>query len=214
MATAIPNGSGWTELVPGVPFVGQNGTRYPANWLENAKAAELKAIGGKTIIEPPAAPAGKQIAITGLGDKAGVPTRLYNVVNAPAPADPRPALRDAVMVKRDAVIDGGITFNGTVFQTRATDRENIAGAFSLALATTVAGGGAAGDLRWASADTDFGWIAADNSIVPMDAPTVLAFGRAAAAFKQVCTFHARNLKDQIDAAANPATVDIEAGWPA
>jgi hypothetical protein len=215
---AIPTEDGWLELPPGQAFTDRDGRNCPADWLAKASPEEIEAIGGKTIIEPPGAPEGKMnVILADLADVAGHPARRFEVVDKPepvAPPDPRIALKDAVTAKRDAIIDGGITFKGTVFQTRPTDRENIQGAFSLAFAATVTGGGAPKDLRWASADQDFGWIAEDNSVVLMDAPTVLDFGRAAAAFKQACTFYARGLKNAIDAAADPSVIDIEAGWPA
>jgi hypothetical protein len=122
--------------------------------------------------------------------------------------------RDAVMAKRDLVIDGGFTFGGTVFQTGATDRENISGAAQLAFMAMVGSGKQPGDLRWHDGDDDFGWIALDNSVVPMDAPTVIEFAKAVAGFKSFCIRYARYLKDMIDAAENPAAVDIDEGWPA
>lgn len=49
--------------------------------------------------------------------------------------------------------------------------------------------------RWHGGDTDFTWIAEDNSLVPMDAQTMFAFGQAAMAHKQALIFAARALKD-------------------
>lgn len=103
-------------------------------------------------------------------------------------------LRVMVDVERDRRIDAGIEFQGVTFQSRATDRENIAGAAQLAFMAVVAGA-QAGDLRWSSADADFTWIASDNTLVPMDAQTVVAFGKAAAERKQALIFAARQLKD-------------------
>lgn len=140
-----------------------------------------------------------------------------STVRAKSPEEMEPLRaqgRAAVMTKRDQVIDGGFSFAGNVFQTAPTDRENISGAAQLAFMAMVAAGKLAGDLRWSDPDQDFGWIASDNTVVPMDAPTVIAFGKAIAGFKSGCIFYARAMKDQIDAAQNPATVDIEAGWPA
>lgn len=121
-------------------------------------------------------------------------------------------LKQKVMVLRDETIDAGVVFNGVMYQSRPNDRENIAGAAQLAFMALV-GGVQPGDLRWADPDQDFGWIAMDNSIVLMDAPTVIAFARRAAGFKSACTFYARWLKDQIDAAEDPSTIDITVGWP-
>lgn len=96
--------------------------------------------------------------------------------------------------ERDRRIDAGIQFQGVTFQSRATDRENIAGAAQLGFMAMVAGA-QAGDLRWSSPNADFAWISSDNTLVPMDAQTVVAFGRAAAERKQALIFAARQLKD-------------------
>lgn len=118
-------------------------------------------------------------------------------------------LSGQVDAERDRRIDAGFTFNGVVFQSRATDRENVAGAAQLAFMAVV-GGAQPGDLRWASAGTDYQWIAADNSIVTMDAPTVVDFGKAAAAEKQALIFAARTIKDM-----NPIPADFadDKWWP-
>lgn len=101
---------------------------------------------------------------------------------------------DQIDAERDRRIDAGFTFNGKQYQTRQTDRENIAGAAQIAFMAIV-GGAEAGNLRWADPDSDYVWIAMDNSLVPMDAQTVVELGRAAAAEKQALIFAARNLKD-------------------
>jgi len=100
-----------------------------------------------------------------------------------------------VDAERDRRIDAGITFQGKVYQSRAGDRENIAGAAQLAFMAMVAGA-QPGDLRWAEEDEDFEWIAEDNSRVPMDAQTVVAFGKTAALRKQALVFAGSNLKKQ------------------
>lgn len=111
--------------------------------------------------------------------------------------------------ERDRRIDAGIEFQGVMFQSRATDRENIAGAAQLGFMAVVAGA-QSGDLRWSSPDADFTWIASDNTLVPMDAQTVVAFGKAAAERKQALIFAARQLKDM-----QPIPVDYadDKWWP-
>ena len=97
----------------------------------------------------------------------------------PVPHEPGvPA--SAVDTERDRRIDAGFEFEGVRYQSRATDRENIAGAVLIAMA----------DPAYTT-----GWIAADNSVVEMDAPTLLRFGRTAADHKQALIFAARQLKD-------------------
>lgn len=111
-----------------------------------------------------------------------------------------------VTAERDRRISSGVLFQGVLFQSRATDRENIAGAAQLALMATLRGDGAAGNYRWHGGDEDFVWIAEDNSLVRMDAPTVIAFAKTAAAAKQAYTMIARSLKD-LDPAPDDITDD-------
>ncbi|ADK99379.1 DUF4376 domain-containing protein [Brevundimonas subvibrioides] len=114
--------------------------------------------------------------------------------------------------ERDRRIDSGFTFDGHRYQSRASDRENIMGAAQLAMGA-LAQGAQAGDLRWADPDQDFVWITADNELVPLDAPQVLALFQAGVAFKSALTFHARGLKDAAAEAADVAAFDWRTGWP-
>ena len=111
--------------------------------------------------------------------------------------------------ERDRRIDAGIEFQGTLYQSGTTDRENIAGAAQLAFMAVI-GGAEPGDLRWSSPEADFAWIASDNSLVPMDAQTVVAFGKAAAERKQALIFAARQLKDMLEI---PADYTDDKWWP-
>lgn len=121
---------------------------------------------------------------------------------------PRPSVRE-VDLERDSRIDAGVEFQGVLFQSRATDRENIAGAAQLGFMAVVAGA-EVGDLRWSNPDQDFAWIASDNSLVPMDAPTVVAFGKAAAERKQTLILAGRQLKDMDPI---PADYTDDKWWP-
>ena len=125
------------------------------------------------------------------------------------PPQPAPG-PEMVTAERDRRIDAGIVFSGHRFQSRSGDRENIAGAAQLAFMAIVAGA-QPGDLRWADSDNDFVWIAEDNSLVPMDAPTVIAFAKTAAGYKQALTMTARAIKD-IDPI--PDSFAEDALWPA
>lgn len=118
--------------------------------------------------------------------------------------------------RRDHLIEQGMTFAGLRYQTRSTDRDNIAGA-SVAALGAMTSGAQTEDYRWHGGASDFVWIAEDNSAVPMDAQTMFAFGRAAMAQKSALIFHARALKDAVAAAATKealAAIDINSGWPA
>lgn len=96
--------------------------------------------------------------------------------------------------ERDRRLAGGIEFQGTLFQSRPIDRERITEAAQLAF-MAVASGAKPGDLRWLEPEQDFTWIAADNTLVPMDAPTVVAFTKAVAARTQALVLAGRRLKD-------------------
>ena len=108
---------------------------------------------------------------------------------------------DDVDRERDRRIEAGMVFNGVRYQTRAQDRENVAGASIMALAAMV-NGAQPGDLRWHLSDPDapdakdFKWIAEDNAKHPFDAQTFFAFGQAMAAHKSAHIFAARALKDE------------------
>jgi hypothetical protein len=116
-----------------------------------------------------------------------------------------------VDAERDRRIDGTFMFGGVVYQSRPQDRENIAGASQMAHIALTLGGKLPGDLYWHDGTDPFVWIAADNSLNPMDAPTVIAFGQAAAAHKHAHIFAARQLKD-----ADPIPADFATNptyWP-
>ena len=117
---------------------------------------------------------------------------------------------DQVDAERDRRIDGGFSFNGVMYQSRPSDRENIAGA-STASGIAMVTGSQAGNYRWHGGDEDFAWIASDNSTHPMDAQTMFAFGQAAMAHKSNHIFAARALKDMTPIPADYAT--NPAYWP-
>ena len=121
----------------------------------------------------------------------------------------RAEMERAIDAERDRRIDGGFVFGGQHFQSRPGDRENIAGASTAALAA-ISGGSQEGDLRWHGGDTDFCWIAEDNSLVPMDAQTMFEFGSAAMAHKQAMIFAARALKDR---ETIPDDIAADIYWP-
>lgn len=106
---------------------------------------------------------------------------------------PSPSSED-VTAERDRRIAAGFMFNGVFFDFDARAKANIAGAAQLAFMAVTAGA-EPGDLFWNGGETEFTWIAADNSSVPMDAHTVIAFGRAAAHHEQAHTMIARAIKD-------------------
>lgn len=129
----------------------------------------------------------------------------------PSPPGPRPApTTDEVDAERDQRIDGGMVWNGVTYQTRPQDRENVAGAATMALAAMV-NGAQAGDLRWHGGSEDFVWIAEDNSVHTFDAQTFFAFAQAMAHHKSALIFAARALKDSDPIPEDYAT--NEDYWP-
>lgn len=132
---------------------------------------------------------------------------------APSPPPPTVAQRcAAVDALRDAKIAAGFTFAGTAFQTDPDSVKRIAGTASAAHVAITQDGAEAGDLRWADPASDFVWIATDNSLIAMDAPTAIAFGQAYLAFERRLVFAASAIKTRI---RDGETVDIEtaAEWP-
>ncbi|SOC47638.1 uncharacterized protein DUF4376 [Rhizobium subbaraonis] len=119
------------------------------------------------------------------------------------------ARADRVNAERDRRIVAGLVFGGVLYQTRDQDRENIAGAGALAIAAIMNGAQPA-DYRWHGGDTDFTWIAADNSLHVMDAPTLIAFGNAVVNHKAALIHAARLIKDM-----NPIPADFaeDSYWP-
>jgi hypothetical protein len=109
----------------------------------------------------------------------------------------------------------GMTFDGEFYQTRATqlnpDQTNIHGMATAALAA-LASGATEGDLRWQDPDTDFVWIAEDNTLVEMDAYKMAAFGSALGIFLKRLTFAAAAIKAEL---ATDPTLDImdDDLWP-
>ena len=124
-------------------------------------------------------------------------------------ATAREAQLSAITAERDRRIVGGFTFGGVRYQSRPEDRENMAGAATSAL-VAITEGAQPGDLLWHGGSEDFVWIAQNNTLVPMDAQTMLAFGQAAMAHKQAHIFAARALKDMPEA---PSDITDDAYWP-
>jgi|GEM_PF-1472353 len=130
----------------------------------------------------------------------------FEDVPRPPPNSPLPSEVDA---ERDRRIAAGFVFRGVRFQSRPEDRENMAGASLAALAAMTAGA-QPGDLRWHGGSSDFVWIAEDNSLHPMDAQTMFAFGQTAMAHKQAMIFAARSIKDMEPV---PADYTDDGYWP-
>lgn len=129
--------------------------------------------------------------------------------NVPEAYAPPMATASDVNAERDRRVAAGFMFNGALFQSRAEDQKRINGAGTLAV-IAIMNGAQSGDLRWHGGASDFAWIAADNSLVTMDAQTVLTFGQAAAAWESAHVFAARTVKDMDPI---PADYANDQYWP-
>lgn len=117
-----------------------------------------------------------------------------------------------VSAERDRRLNGGFVHNGVLFQSRQKDIANINGAVTAATIAILSGAGAAG-LRWSNPYKDFEWIAADNSMVPMDAYAMQAFGFAALAHIDSTTHAARRIKDRL-ISGESFDITADAEWQA
>ena len=132
----------------------------------------------------------------------------YPVVPEPEPSPPTAAMVNA---ERDRRLSGVFDFQGKSYDCDPDSMARITGAATLAGFAMVAGA-QPGNLRWmAGVDADFEWIAADNTLTEMDAPTAFAFGQTAAAHVNAHVFAARALKDMTPI---PADYADDQYWPA
>lgn len=212
MTYAIKQGDGWVAI-DGAFYsgAGDDLVNHPEGWLEATSDEERAAIGVKEIVDDELPGANRRITGVRLVDRGGVPVQVYDTEQVPA--DELAAMaRAAIDAERDRRIVAGFTFAGHLFQSRPEDQKRISGAFSLALAAVI-GGAKPGDLRWHQpADgSPFEFIAADNTLVPMDAQTMLAFGRVAAGWESGHIFAARVLKNAVPP---PADFANDRHWPA
>lgn len=115
-----------------------------------------------------------------------------------------------VDAERDRRVNAGLVFSGMRYQTRPGDRENIQAKYSMAIKAMLLNAAQPGDLRWADPDRDFVWIAENNSLVAMDAQTMLAFGEAVAKHKEQLIFAGSQLKQM---APIPSDYTDARYWP-
>lgn len=120
-----------------------------------------------------------------------------------------PAPPADVNAERDRRLSGTFVFMGERFDCDAKSLQRITGAATLA-GFAIASGAQAGNLMWHGGSQPFGWISADNQIIPMDAPTTFAFGQAAATNESAHITAARALKD---ASPIPADYTADKWWP-
>lgn len=107
----------------------------------------------------------------------GMPEWEEAVTENPDPYVPPSTLPTAadVDIERDRRIDAGIIFNGVLFDSDNTSRNN-ANSYTLTLLTYLFGGSATpGYYYWHGGGTPFSWTTASNSAYVMDAYTMRDF---------------------------------------
>lgn len=118
---------------------------------------------------------------------------LSKVATDYEPPPPDPITAADISRERDRRLAADFDFQGVRYQRDPLSVQRIAGAAQLAT-LALAQGAQPGDLRWHGGAGDFGWIASDDSVTPMDAPTVIDFARAAAGRETALIFAARTLR--------------------
>lgn len=204
MTYAIREGTNWRELAYGQPIlIGDVATSYASMlaWSPQYRTArDIKPIDVDEV------PEGK--VATGeprLEDRDGRPVRFWDLEDAPVY---HPTSED-VNTEASRRIAAGFEFQGKMYDYDDRAQKRITGAATLA--GFAAGAGApAGFLHWHGGGDPFAWIAMDNSLTEMDAPTCFAFGQAAAAWESAHVFAGRALKDMHPI---PADFASDQYWP-
>lgn len=116
----------------------------------------------------------------------------------------------------DLLINNGVVYQSKIMQIDDKSRLSISAAALMATIAINNGKGQPGNYRWVDPDSDFGWIAEDNTILKMDAPSCVVFGLTVAQYYTKLVFNARILKDSVSALTDLSNIqnfDIENGWP-
>lgn len=130
-------------------------------------------------------------------------------LNKQVPIIPTPTSAD-VNAERDRRTATLFAFGGVAYQCDDRSQQNITAKGAQAKFAVI-GGAHANDLRWANPNADFGWIATDNSVTPMDAQTMSAFADAADLWVTSHIMAGLALK-QMDPI--PLDFDADTRWPA
>lgn len=129
---------------------------------------------------------------------------------AALPPPPAPDL-PAIDAERDRRLRNGFMFKGALFDSDKESMLRMAGAAQMAFMAIIENQAAATSLTWHGGTEPFGWISSDNTVIEMDALTVINLGKAAAAWEKSNIFAARELKN-LDPI--PADYADDAYWPA
>ncbi|MBP2302511.1 DUF4376 domain-containing protein [Azospirillum picis] len=119
----------------------------------------------------------------------------------------RAAKVDAINAERDRRLALGVEHGGKTFGTDVQTRTDLGG-----MATTAALV-LAGALTWPDSYAQ-GWIASDNSRLPLPTPQDgVALAAAVAGTYSAIVQHARDVKDAALASDDPESIDHLSGWP-
>lgn len=123
--------------------------------------------------------------------------------------DAKPKRHD-VNAERDRRIALGFLFNSKAFDFDNGSRDRVTGAGALAHIAITIGKKLPTDPKWHDGAANFAWIAQDNTLVEMDAQTVLAFGQAAGRHESAHIFAAKAIKDMDEI---PTDYTADKYWP-
>jgi hypothetical protein len=156
----------------------------------------------KTIVAADPIPAGYVGTILSVVVTGGIPKYVWAT-------SAQVVTSDEVNAERDRRISTGFLFFGKSYAMDDASKARITGAATLA-GFALAGGAQVGNYRWHGGTSDFVWIADDNTLTPMDAPTCFGFGQAAAAWETKCIFACRAIKEM---SSVPANYTDNSYWP-
>ena len=166
---------------------------------------------GAAVVEPVTAPepdAGEVVERDGVELVGGVWKQKWTVraMTAGELTTAKQAKWEQAKANRDAAIDAGCTVPGVgTFDTDLLSRTNIHGAVTAAAIASSQ-----------SLAFKVPWKLKDNSIIVLDAPTMIGAGMAVMQRTSDCHAHAQALGIAIEAAEDFAAldvIDIETGWP-
>lgn len=120
-------------------------------------------------------------------------------------------LCEKVDLERDRRRAQGFLYRDLMFQARDQDILNMSGAATAAM-NAIMMGAQPGDTRWRDPAKDFAWISTDNTIVPLDAYSMIELGQTAMGHVESLVFRARSIKDGIMAGEVPPDLAAEDLW--
>lgn len=159
------------EFKDGQTFVFEEARFRPRDWSKGLQHADLTERGFYVVkkADPPPAP-------------------------PPPPPAPPPITKFSIDDERFRRTYETFVFNGVAYQLDPESQSKIT-AMGAHARFAILDGHLPGDYRWMDSDNDFAWIATDNSLILMDAPTVEAFSQAAAVWVARHSWAARTLKN-------------------